>query len=449
MRREGVVFGRLAFVLLSLFLPLVACSAPASRGLAPSGFVPTVRSDGTKIQHVVVIIQENRSFDNIFAGYPKADAPTYGYLHTGKKVTLKQIGFGGTDLDHSYKGSLVDYNNGNMNGFDLDNPYDKTRPYSFLSRKEVAPYWTMAQQYVLADHMFPSEMGGSFAAHLNLIAGSDRISPTVAQADNPSAMPWGCDAPKGTQSTTVDSNRQISIHGPFPCFTQFKTMADTMDAAHLSWRYYAPQTINCSPKCDAGGLIWSEFDAIKGVRYGKDWAYHVIHPQTQVLKDAARGKLPQISWVVPDWLDSDHALSNSDRGPSWVAAVVNAIGNGPDWNTTAIVVLWDDWGGWYDNVPPPQLDWEGLAIRVPCIIISPYAKTGYVSTTQYESGSVLKFMENVFGLPALGGTDQRANSFSDAFDFSQKARTFKTIPAKYPPPDFLNEVPSYRAPDDD
>jgi phospholipase C len=224
-------------------------------------------------------------------------------------------------------------------------------------------------------------------------------------------------------------------------------MADTMDAAGISWKYYAPQTVGCPGSCDAGGQIWSEFDAISNVRNGPDWSRNVIYPQTTVLNDAANGTLPQIAWVVPDWKNSDHALSNSDTGPSWVAAVVNAIGNGPEWKSTAIVVLWDDWGGWYDDAPPPQLDWEGLAIRVPAIIISPYARKAYVSHTQYESGSILKFMEEVFGLPSLGGTDQRANALDDSFNFGQRPRKFITIPAKYPPPYFLRQRPSLKAPD--
>ena len=399
------------------------------------------------IQHIVIIIQENRSFDNIFSGFPNADAPTFGYTSTGEKVTLKRTGFGGTDLAHGYKDALVDYDNGKMDAFNLSSPGAPKRPYSYLNPSAVKPYWAMAEQYVLADRMFPSELGGSFAAHLNLIAGTDKLSSTLAEADNPSNTPWGCDAPAGTQSTTVDSNRNVSIHGPFPCFTQFQTMADTMDPAGVSWKYYAPQTVGCSGACDAGGLIWSEFDAISNVRNGPDWSRNVIYPQTTVLTDAADGALPQIAWVVPDWKDSDHALSDSDTGPSWVAAVVNAIGSGPEWNSTAIVVLWDDWGGWYDDAPPPQLDWEGLAIRVPAILISPYAQKAYVTHTQYESGSVLKFMEEVFGLPSLGGTDQRANAFDDSFDFSQKPRKFKTIPAKYPSSYFLRERPSLKVPD--
>ncbi len=401
----------------------------------------------SKLKHIVIIVQENRSFDNIFAGFNGADAPTYGYTHDGTRVRLKSITFGGGDLQHGYKPALIDYDNGKMDGFDLGSPSAPTYAYSYLDRKDVAPYWIMARQYVLADHMFPTEFGGSFSAHLNLIAGTDKLSPTLAEADNPSATPWGCDAPSGTKTKTVDSHRKFSPDGPFPCFTQFTTMADTLDAAGVSWKYYAPQVLGCPKRCDPG-LIWSEFDAINDVRYGPDWSRNVIYPQTTVLDDAAKGNLASVSWVMPDWKDSDHPNNKSDTGPSWVAAVVNAIGKSQYWKSTAIVVLWDDWGGWYDDVPPPQLDFEGLAIRVPCIIISPYAKSGYVSHTQYESASTLKFMEEVFNLPSLGHSDDRANPLNDSFDFSQQPREFKHIPAKYPPPFFLHKRASLVPPDD-
>jgi hypothetical protein len=172
-----------------------------------------------------------------------------------------------------------------------------------------------------------------------------------------------------------------------------------------------------------------------------------------------RGALADVSWVVPDWQDSDHTGSGYDSGPSWVASIVNAIGHSAYWKSTAIVVLWDDWGGWHDNAAPPQLDFRGLGIRVPCIIISPYAriaagkKAGYVSHTQYEFGSVL-LVEDIFHLPAigppsLGFTDTRAASLIDSFDFSQKPRAFFPIPARYSLTRFLNERPSFVPPDHD
>jgi len=159
--------------------------------------------------------------------------------------------------------------------------------------------------------------------------------------------------------------------------------------------------------------------------------------------DASKGKLPSVAWVIPDGINSDHAgFGRSDKGPSWVAGVVNAIGQGSDWNSTAIIILWDDWGGWYDHVAPPQLDYAGLGFRVPMIVVSPYAKSGYVSSTQYEFGSVVKFVEEAFGLGSLGTDDQRANSIDDMFNFSAKPRAFNPINAKYSRSFFERQPPS-------
>ena len=145
----------------------------------------------------------------------------------------------------------------------------------------------------------------------------------------------------------------------------------------------------------------------------------------------------------------DHAGSSGDTGPSWVASVVNAVGKSKEWNSTAIVVLWDDWGGWYDDAVPPQLDYVGLGERVPCLIISPYAKPHYVSHTQYEFGSVLKFVEQVFNLPSLGASDARANSLVDSFNLAQRPRTFVPISAPYPASRFIHEKPSMTVPDNE
>jgi phospholipase C len=172
-------------------------------------------------------------------------------------------------------------------------------------------------------------------------------------------------------------------------------------------------------------------------------------PETTILTDVAEGRLPQVSWVIPDLKNSDHATSRSDTGPSWVAAVVNAIGESAYWNSTAIFVLWDDWGGWYDDAAPPQLDFTGLGLRVPCIVISPYAKAHHVAHTQYEFGSILKFIERTYGLPSLGYTDARAADMSDAFDFSLPPRAFTLIQARYPISHFIEQRSTMQLPDDD
>ena len=404
------------------------------------------------IKHIVVIVQENRSFENIFAGFPGANAPLFGKEHDGTTVPLRPISFVTNDTYNVYtlQTGIDDYNGGKMNNFDVAQsgagPVG-SYPYAYLKRNLVRPYWTMAQQYTLADRMFPTEWGPSFTAHLTLIGGNSLLSSSLVDADEPNAAPWGCDAPPGTVTNTWSSSGHYgSGSGPFPCFDETDslfgtdTIAPALDKAHVSWKYYAP-AINAS------GGVWSAFDAIRSVRYGTDWK-NVTVPQTTVLSDIKNGALSSVSWVIPDWADSDHAGSGSDTGPSWVASVVNAIGNSKYWSSTAVVVLWDDWGGWYDNVPPPQLDFTGLGIRVPCIVISPYARAHYVSHTQYEFGSVLKFIEQTFAIASLGSTDVRANSLVDSFNFLQHPRRFVTIGTTYSARRFLSERPSLRAPDD-
>jgi phospholipase C len=144
-------------------------------------------------------------------------------------------------------------------------------------------------------------------------------------------------------------------------------MADLLDAKGISWRYYAP---------GAGDefSILSAFQAIRHIRFGPDWASHVITPESTVLTDIQNGQLAQVTWIVPALARSDHPHSASNEGPDWVGSIVNAIGASKYWNSTAIFVSWDDWGGWYDHVPPPQVDAMGLGFRVPFIVVSPYAR---------------------------------------------------------------------------
>jgi phospholipase C len=409
------------------------------QGALPAIAAPALGNPVSRyIKHVVVIVQENRSFENFFAGYPGADAPLYGYKLTkrGKRyrVALHAITWYGPDFSHNWSASMVDWDNGKMDGFDILGPKSPSKlanpAYAYVERSLIVPYWTLARRYVLADRMFPTEFGGSFTGHLTLVAGTDNLNPTKAEVNYSDGNYDDCDSPAGTRTRTVNERRVVSgFTGPFPCFTQFKTIADTLDAAGIRWKYYATKHL------DAGA--WEPFEAIKYVRYGPDWSSDIVAPQTKILTDPREGRLAPITWVSPSKADSDHPEARSPLGPSWVASVVNAIGESRYWKSTAIIILWDDWGGWYDNAPPPQLDYRGLGIRVPCLIISPYAKQGYVSHTQYEYGSILKFIEEAFGLPALGPTsegytDTRATSIEDSFNFTQAPRAFKPIPIPSP-----------------
>ena len=444
----------LTAVVLLTALALASCSSGSQ---APFHVLPEAAARkhspgvGDYIKHVVIIVQENRSFENLFAGFPGADAPTFGLNANGKKIPLQTVHFLPlVNVNHDFQPAIHSWDHGKMDGFNgTYSGLSPTYPYAHMDRSEIAPYWDMAQQYVLADHMFPTEFGPSFTGHLSLIAGTTSLSRTKAVANNPIGGPWGCDAAAGTITFTVNTKRKIES-GPFPCYTQFRTMADVLDGGKLPWKYYSPAI-----DADKGGILWSSFSAIKAVRYSNDWSNDVISPQTDVLGDAKTGTLPSVAWVIPDWTWSDHPSSGSDLGPSWVASVVNAIGNGPDWKSTAIVIVWDDWGGWYDNARPPNFnDFRGPGIRVGCIIVSPYAKPHYVDHTQYEFGSILRFAEEAFGLPTIGAaddgyTDARATSLDNAFDFTQAPRAFKTIKAKYPPSRFLLQKPSGRPPDTD
>jgi phospholipase C len=443
---------------------LQACSG-AGGGHSPSALVPAAASDdaaaktivGKYIKHVVVIVQENRSFTNFFAGYPGAqDASMYGYQYnpaTGQRVQvpLQPVTFDGNDFDHNWAPAIADYDNSKMDGYPPDT-------YGYVKRPLVKPLWTMAQQYVLGDHMYPEEFGPSFTSHISLVAATTNLSPDdgpnpVAEVDLPSSA-WRCNALPGTVTSIVTpgtTHRPTtsvvhSLAGPFPCFTQFKTIAQVLDEHNLSWKWY-------NAPLGTPYLRWDPFDSIKYVWDGPDEARNIISPQQQVIYDARKGALPAVSWVTPDWQDSDHTGNNSDTGPSWVAAVVNAIGESPEWDSTAIFILWDDWGGWYDGSVPPQKDFIGLGERVPFIVVSPYAKKGYVSHTQYEFSSTLKFVETTFGLPVIGPpsfgyTDTRAANLLDCFDFTKKPRTYKHIPARYPTAHFLKEKPSYHVPDE-
>lgn len=431
-----------------------ACSAePIAPATPPASFSSqTSASPGNYIKHVVIVVQENRTFDNLFYGFSGAHYATYGNAQ-GTKVRLHQVGLTAPSISNDWHDAIYAWDGGRMDRFNevqAGGRAPQTYTFAYVKRSEIRPYWIMAARYVLADRMFPTMFGGSFTAHLDLIASTASLNSTLSEVDTPLNTPWGCDAPAATKTSLLDTSRSESWGaGPFPCFAQFRTLADTLDAAHVGWKYYAPLVTGG----DVGGYLWSEFDAIAAVRNGPDWSRSVISPQTRVLTDARYGKLPSVAWVIPDDADSDHPGAPSN-GPSWVASVVNAIGEGPDWNTTAIVVLWDDWGGWYDDLAPPKLDYRGLGIRVPCIVISPYAKTRYVSHTQYEFGSVVKLVEQVFGLPPLGPassgyTDARANSMLDVFNFRQKPRAFEAIPAEKPASYFLTRAPSRLPPDDD
>jgi phospholipase C len=422
------------------------------------------------IKHVVILIQENRSFDDFFATFPGADGTKSGIIHTGAAIPLKEVNLSNYDLPHAHGDFLRDYNYGKMSGFDTGllggqgqfGPAG-TYPYQYVNPKQIAPYWAMAHQYVLLDHLFPTQSSGSFTAHQDLITAGTQIEAGVSVTDFPTEIPWGCPAPTGTVTSLLTlANWKVGTNdnyeggkGPFPCFT-YRTLRDTLDAAHVSWKYYVP--FATGPASNTTGILFNAFMAIRAVRYGSEWSTNISSPEKNIFRDIKKGTLPAVSWIVPDLENSDHPSDPTppprfppDTGPSWVASVVNALGRSKYWDSTAIVVLWDDWGGFYDNVAPPQLDYQGLGIRVPAIVISPYARHTVVHT-QYEFGSILKCIEDIWNLPRLSIWDTRPNTLcppagsvlesTSPFDFTSPPRAFTPIRAKYSTQYFLRQAPS-------
>ncbi len=295
----------------------------------------------------------------------------------------------------------------------------------------------MAEQYAFGDHMFQTNEGPSFPAHQYIISGT--LTPTdnsplraASNAFEPAGgFTGGCDSPPGSLVYLIDEAGNQD-EATFPCFERI-TLMDLVERKGLSWRYY---------ESHLGPGLWQAPDAIQHIRYGKLYATDVVSPPSTVLTDVAGGRLANVVWVTPTAKASDHAGVTDGTGPSWVASVVNAIGKSRYWSDTAIFVTWDDWGGWYDHVPPPQYNSYELGFRVPLIVISPYAKSHYVSHVQHEFGSILKFAEQTFGLGSLNTTDVRADNLADCFNFKAAPRRFTPIRAPLGPRYFLNQPAS-------
>ena len=403
---------------------LAGCGGGSSASPPPPTPTP-VPTNATTIKHIVIIMQENRSFDNLFNGFPGADTVQSGMSH-GQSVTLQPIPFEqGTDVDHSHTGWWKDWDNGLMDGFTHPKVSYPTPnfPYAYVPQPETVPYWTLAKNFTLGDRMFQSNTGPSFVAHQYLIAGQSADADENPVTDGKGAGIWGCDSAPTTTVALLGPNG-TDLPGPYPCF-DYQTMADILDAKGVTWKYYAPAI-------GKSGSIWSAFDAIHHIRFGADWASNVVSPNTQVLTDIEAGNLAQVTWIVPAFSYSDHASKGlTAEGPDWVASITNAIGASPFWDSTAIFISWDDWGGWYDHVNPPQVDPMGLGFRVPLIVVSPYARHGYISHTTHEASGFLRYTEEVFNLPNLGQRDVGADDFADCFDYTQTPQPYVPVPVTF------------------
>ncbi len=436
-------------------LMLGACSAGVSSVPQAAGGSTGIHppNSSSKIKHIVIIIQENRSLNNLFNGFPGAKTVKYGYDSKGHKIALQPVGLSTTwDIEHNYIDFLAACNGtGNypgthcrMNGFDKESwgcgagtqrcP-DPEPPYSYVPHSEIKPYFYLGEHYVLADQMYASNVdASSFISHQYIIAAQ------ASSAVNYPSSWWGCEGGSTDDIGTLDSERQYGSDIPM-CFSN-NTLGAELDHAGLSWAYYASVV-------SGDGGFWSAYQNIKPIYEGSDWKKDVISPQTNFFSDVSKGKLRDVTWITPTCANSDHAGCASSTGPSWVASLVNAVGKSKYWDSTAIFVFWDDYGGWYDPEPPAKLDYDGLGVRIPMLIVSAYAKAGYVSHTHYEHGSILKFAEDTFGLASLSASDKRATAPDDAFDFNKPPRKFETVPSEHGIDYFMRQPPDHRLPDSD
>ncbi len=409
------------------------------------------------IQNVVVIFQENRTPDNLFGSNPNflpgVDIATSGVNSLGQTIPLTPIPLANNyDLSHAHSAFVAMYANGNMTGADKIQitcnknatdcpPANPQFKYVDNSTGLLDPYFQLAEQYTFGDRMFQTNQGPSFPAHQFIISGTSAPSEfsDLFAAENPVGVTnagnnTGCTAPAAEFVKLIDPSGSES-QTMYPCFDH-QTLVDLLDEARVSWRYYAP----------SAGSIWTGPNAIQHLRFGSDWNNVVLNP-AQVLSDIAGGQLANVSWIIPTGQESDHPGGNH-LGPSWVASVVNAIGQSQYWDNTVILITWDDWGGWYDHVAPNVINSYEYGFRVPLIVVSPFAKQAYVSHVTHDFGSILKFIEEVYYLPSLGYADALADDLSDCFDF-HRHNVFRKIAAPHDAKYFVNDKTPPTDPDDD
>ncbi|MGH8939091.1 MAG: alkaline phosphatase family protein, partial [Actinomycetes bacterium] len=313
--------------------------------------------------------------------------------------------------------------------------------YTQFQPGDLPNYWMWASSFVVGDNFFASAQGPSFPNHLYTIAAqSGGTHENVYQdidklrerhRDTGLFKAWGCDSMEDAFAVVVDSEG-IEKKVP-PCF-DFLTEGDLLTQAQIPWAYYAATQYQ-------NGYLWSAYDAVRHIRQDTQlWQSHVF-PVDGLVQHIRDDRLPPVTWVTPRFELSEHPEYSFCWGQNWTTRLVNTIMSSPMWKDTAIFITWDDYGGFYYHVPPPQVDRFGFGIRVPLLLISPYAKAGYVDHTLGEFSSVLRFIEDNWGLSQLTHRDRDARNLSEAFDFSQE-------PRKPDPQPVRTDCPGAQFPDD-
>lgn len=374
-------------LLLVSALMLMTCDEP---------WHPALR-DVSLIQHTIFIIKENRTFDNYFGDFPGADGVTVGRLSSGQEIQLTHIADSYLpSLCNSWECAFESIDGGKMDSFNLAT--GNLDAYGRLLEPDIPNYWAYARRFTLADRYFTAVRGPSLPNHLFTVAPQ-----SGGVIDNSSTSTGGtnCDGTPAGLVPVMDQNGNVTQQSP--CF-DFQTLPDQLEAAGVSWRYYS----------EGGGILSS----IRHIRNSPLWKKRVGDP-AEFMSDAIAGKLAEVSWILPPGNMGEHPPDSACQGENWTVEAMNAVMQGPDWNSTAVFLVWDDFGGFYDHVSPPQVDRFGLGPRAPLLVISPYAKAGYISHTVYEQSSILRFIENRYHIATLTLRDRNASDMLDSFDFNQ------------------------------
>jgi phospholipase C len=441
--------------ILLLAAAVLAAAMSASTGTKHSAAPPPGIH---KIKHIVVIMQENRSFDSYFGTYPGVDGiprgacvpdPRGGCLKPYHVSKDRNIGG-----PHALKNAVRDINGGAMDGFVREavsarkacvDPHDPvcsspaagSDVMGYHDAREIPNYWAYARNYVLQDHMFEPNKSWSLPAHL--LAVSAWSAKCSVKGD-----PMSCVSAPDLPATPPDFRGNLKKRIPDYAWTDITYL---LHKHNVSWRYYVfsgtqpdcedDAAISCKPIPQDAKTpgIWNPLPWFDTVR--ENWQLSNITPLGNFFKAARKGKLPAVSWVVPTQKVSEHPPGLVSAGQAYVTTLVNAIMRSPNWSSTAIFLTWDDWGGFYDHVLPPTVDAESYGLRVPGLVISPYAKRGYIDHQILSFDAFLKFIEDDFlaGERLNPKTDGRPDprpyvredvpllgNLVDDFDFTQRPR---------------------------
>ncbi|MGH2813110.1 MAG: phospholipase C [Actinomycetota bacterium] len=376
------------------------------------------------IKHIVFIVKENRTFDNYFARYPGAEGTRTGKTSDGRTVELTVApDVQKPDLGHSFLDGLTVINGGKMNGFDKILNGESLAGYSSFTRKGMPNYWAYADEFVLNDHHFSSMYGPTFPEHLYTVGG--QAADVVGNKLQTNTAGGYCDdagetvyrfikMTKKEQREVMRAEERVDLGrvGDFweevrACF-DFEVIQDQLDERGISWHYYADE-----------GSWMNALLAIKHMRFSKHWGRDIT-PEEQFMEDIQSKNLDEVTWVVPGPGVNEHPGGPSVcMGENWTVEHINAIMRSKYWKNTLIFITWDDFGGFYDHVPPPHDDHMGLGPRAPFLAISPWVKQGFIDKTVTEPSSVLALIEEIYDLDCLTHRDCNASNLLQMFDFEQ------------------------------